>query len=86
MVFPISILSSNGFSILTLRQASFVKLRAGQTDWKGGFQKPQEIKNCLRALFLSFFLFFVVNVLARERRFNGLSQILFNQPPSTSSG
>jgi hypothetical protein len=71
--------SSNRFSILILRQASFDKLRteqgeriekrasdklsssssgqAGRTDWKGGFRKPQEIKNGLRTSFLSSALF-----------------------------
>jgi hypothetical protein len=32
MLFPILILSSNGFSILALRQASFVKLRTGRAN------------------------------------------------------
>ncbi|MDR2507231.1 MAG: hypothetical protein LBD67_04455 [Candidatus Accumulibacter sp.] len=56
--FPILILSSNRFSILTLRQAQGERIEKhtsgkldGRTDWKEGLRKPKEIKNGLRTLF-----------------------------------
>jgi hypothetical protein len=41
LVFPILILSSNSFSILTLRQASFGRLRTGQDERVGKDVFPQ---------------------------------------------